>query len=201
VIILGLDASSTTIGISIIKVDDPLKIDWTNLPLGLKVEGLELVHSEYYKPPKKGNIFVRLQAVRNFIQQLAKKWNPDIVVLEEILLYMPNKSTAKTISTLAILNRTVGLAILDQLERPPELLSVNKIRHATKLGKKQTQKEDVPELVAGILGIEFPWEFNRKDKPKVENYDRADGINVALAWIKIQQPKIKKTKQPKTKKN
>lgn len=192
--ILGLDASSTTIGICLIECNDPLQIDWTN-----PAPSLTLCHLSYFKPPKDGNIFSRLQTTRNFIINLLKEHKPDKIILEDIVLFMAGHSTAKTITTLAVLNRCVGLAILDEVGAPPEMMSVMKVRHATKAGKKITSKEDVPELIASILGIEFPWELNPrsrpKNKPKVENFDLADAANLVLAWLRLQQPRLKKSKK------
>lgn len=191
---LGLDASSTTIGICLIECNDPLQIDWTK-----PAPSLKLLELSYFKPPKNGDIFSRLQITKNYIIKLLEKHKPDKIILEDIVLFMAGHSTAKTITTLAVLNRCVGLAILDKTGSSPEMMSVMKVRHATKVGKQITPKEDVPELIANILGIEFPWELNPrsrpKNKPMVENYDKADAANLVLAYLKLQKPKIKKSKK------
>lgn len=199
--LLSFDASSTTIGISL------LELDSTNTP--------KLLHLSFYKPPKKGTIFERLAETRDFIKNTIKQLNPDEVCLEEIVLYMPNKTTAKTITTLAILNRCVGLAIYDELKKSPIMYSVMKIRHAIKSFqlppanlKKPPKKEDIPELIATILKTPFPYEYGKKGKIKIENYDMADSVAVGVThWListnssikackPIKQPKIKKVKSP-----
>lgn len=167
--VLGLDASTTTIGISVIDSNDGYN---------------KLVYHNFYKPPKKFDIFYRLNAVREEITNLIKKWQPDCVALEDIILFMKGHSTAKTISSLAVLNRTVGLAVLNALGKPPELFNVMKIRHCLKLTKDLPAKEDIPELVAYHLNIDFPWRKNSKDKIIVENYDVADSMAVALTCVK-----------------
>lgn len=171
-IVMGLDASTTTIGLSILSYEDGY-IDVT------------LQHVEHFKPPKKGDIFQRLAVTRKFIFDRLEKFKPDDVVLEDIILFMKGHSTAKTISSLAILNRTVGLSVYDKFGQSPHLLNVMKIRHAIKDGTKLPGKEEMPELVAKILNIKFPFILNKKGAIAVENYDRADSIAVALAFIEI----------------
>ncbi len=166
---MGLDASTTTIGLSVIDYEDGYTC---------------LVHHEFFKPPKKAEIFQKLAIVQGFIFDRLTKYKPDDVALEDIILFMKGHSTAKTVSSLAVLNRTVGLAIYNQTDKPPKLLNVMKIRHAIKLDKKLPPKEDIPDLVAHHLNISFPWQYNKKGKLIVENYDMADAIAVGLAFIK-----------------
>lgn len=182
--ILGLDASTTTIGLSVIDYDD---------------ESLTMIHHEYFKPPKNGNIFEKLAIVRDFVFSRLDKYKPDDVSLEDIILFMKGHSTAKTVSSLAVLNRTVGLAVYNQSGKIPALLNVMKIRHALKLDKKLPPKEAMPDLVAHHLKISYPWIMNKKGKVMVENYDMADAIAVALAFIKINAVDAKPKKASKKK--
>lgn len=190
--VLGLDASTSTVGIAVIDYQPHFIKD---------IPSVELVHHDFYKPPKTGNIFSRLDQVQDKIAGLLKEFEPDDVVVEDIILFMKGRSTAKTITSLAIFNRAVGLKILQEMGRPPHLLNVMAIRHCLKLTKDLPAKEDIPDLVAHHLGINFPWKFNKKGKPFVENGDVADAIAVALTFInKSYAPKlIKKKKEKKTK--
>ena len=184
---MGLDASTATIGVSLLKVNDEL---------------VELVHYEYFKPSKDGEIFEKLAEVYNFIQNKIKELKPDEIVLEDIILFMAGKSTAKTICGLAIINRTVGLAIYNLTGKPPILLNVLKIRHTIKLDKKFPSKEEIPALIAIRLGIEFPWIYKTNKKTGVvkiltENFDIADSISAAYAHILLSKPKEVKPKKIK----
>lgn len=187
--ILSLDASTTTIGISVIDEDN---------------SKIELKFLSHFKPNKKLNIFEVLAMVRIKIQTLIDEFQPDEIVLEDIILFMPGRSTAATISALAVLNRTVGLAVYDKTGKPPILLNVTKIRHAIKKSKQLPAKEDIPELVAERLGISFPYMFDKKGKVIVENYDRADSIAVGLAYFELKKTgkldTVKKKKKKKRKK-
>ena len=183
--IMGLDASSTTIGLCVLQYNNTK---------------IKLEHVEFYKPPKKGNIFERLQAVRKYIFDMTSKFNPDVVALEEILLWMGGgkrcpvckqkmgrQSTAKTITTLTALNRTVGLAVLDNTGNVPFLYNVMRIRHQIKKGKVIPKKKDVPERVAALLNIKFPYKLNKLKNIAKENEDMADAIAVALCHIFIER--------------
>lgn len=184
--VLGFDASTTTIGVSVVDYDDSKQI---------------LVHCDYFKPPKDGDIFVRLATVRAFVFEMLDKYKPDDVALEDIILFMKGKSSAKTVTGLAVLNRTVGLAIFNHFGKPPVLLNVLKIRHALKEDKALPAKEDMPELIAKRLGIDFPYRYVSRGKTKgkiaVESYDMADGIAVSLGFIETSKIKPKVVKKKK----
>jgi Holliday junction resolvasome RuvABC endonuclease subunit len=203
---MSLDASSTTIGVAIIDYDD---------------SSMDLHHKEYYKPPKKGNLFERLAAVRQFIQDKIDEFKPDATAMEDILLFMGHgskcpvckrplggASTAKTITTLAVLNRTVGLAIFDKMNKAPYLYNAMRIRHAIKPDKTLPPKEEIPNVVANILGFTFDFKM-RKSKgkmiPSEENYDIADAIACGICHVymdragKADQLQIKKKKKRKKK--
>lgn len=117
--VLGLDASTNTIGICV--------LDYT-------LDGhFEIVVSNYYKPPKKGHPIERLAITKQAIEKVIEVYKPDFIALEDIILFMKGKSTAKTTTSLAALNRTVGLAAYDKTQNPPTLLNVLTIRHAIKI--------------------------------------------------------------------
>jgi len=195
---MGLDASSATIGLCLLTYDD---------------KKIELEHVEFYKPPKKGDVFEKLQAVRQYIFDMTSTLKPDAVALEEIILWMGGgkkcpvckrqmgrQSTAKTITTLTSLNRTVGLAVLDKSGKSPNMYNVMSIRHKIKEDKKIPKKEEVPERVAAILGIDFPYKMNKLNNIAKENEDMADAIAVALCHIFVERAPEKKPKKKASKK-
>jgi Holliday junction resolvasome RuvABC endonuclease subunit len=164
--VLGIDCSSTTIGWSLLNIDQD--------------NNISMIRSGYLKPIKKGSIIDRIVDTRNKIKKLIEELSPDYIGIEEIIQFMKGKSTAKTIITLTTFNRMVCLLAHDYLNASPSLFSVMAIRHGLKENNIFPQKEDMPELVAKHLGITFPYEMNKNGKIKVENYDMADGIAVAL---------------------
>lgn len=186
--ILAFDVSSTTIGYCVLDVDESSgKIDF--------------ISANYIKPLKKGNIIERVVDTRNKIQVIINKVKPDCIGIEDIIQFMKGASTAKTIIMLTTFNRMIGLLSYDYLQRVPELFSVMSIRHGLKTNNIFPKKEDMPELVAKHLGITFPYEYNKKNKVKVESFDKADGIAVALYYAFVLTGKIvRKVKKPKAKK-
>jgi len=144
-----------------------------------------LVHQSAFKPPKKGHILERLFAIRCHMLGFLEEWKPDFVAVEEIVKFVKGSgSTASTIILLATANRTAGLAVLEKTGRCPFLLPVQTVRSRLKLDH-MPKKEEMPDLVAHRLGIDFPWiTYTGRDgttKNRPENYDMADAIAVALA--------------------
>lgn len=171
--------SSTTIGWCVLEINETTKeIDY-------KV-------CDYVKPLKKGSIIERIVDTRNKISVIINKVQPDYIGIEDIIQFMQGKSTAKTIIMLTTFNRMIGLCAYDYLGRSPELFNVMTIRHGLKEDKVLPKKEDMPELVAKHLGITFPYEYNKKGKVKVESFDKADGVAVALYYARVLTDKVKR---------
>lgn len=179
-IILGFDISSTTTGWCVLSLDEKNNISF--------------VKADYVKPIKKGTIIERIVDTRNKIQKIINDVKPDYIGIEDIIKFMAGKSSAQTIIMLTTFNRMIGLCAYDYLHKPPELFSVMTIRHGLKLDKVFPKKEDMPALVSQRLGITFPYQFGKKGALKVENFDMADGIAVALyyALVLTGQTRIKR---------
>lgn len=173
-IVLGFDVSSSTIGFGVIDYDG--------------YGQYKLIDSGYFKPNKKVSLFKSLELVKADVYNLIKKHNPDDIAIEDVVQFMAKKSTARTIITLAVYNRTVGLTCYEIHGKEPSLWSVMAIRHKLKLNKQFPPKEDMPNIIEKHLNITFPWItkiVKKKGKAPekkicVESYDVADGICVAL---------------------
>lgn len=186
-LILGFDASSTTIGYCLLNWDETANT-------------ISFVKAGYIKPKKKGSIIERIVDTRNQVQKVIVDSQPDYIAIEEIIQFMKGKSTAKTIIMLTTFNRMICLTSYDYLGKEPTLYSVMTIRHGLKTGKDLPKKEDMPALVAQHLGITFPYEHNKKGNIKVESYDKADGIAVALYHAFALSGKVKSKGKSKSKK-
>lgn len=165
--VLGLDASSTTIGWCVLDVDG---------------NNIKFIKCGYIKPTKKGSIVERLVKTRDEVKSLIDTVKPDVIGIEDIIQFMQGKSTAKTIITLTAFNRMICLLAYDYLSKSPELFNVMSIRHGLKTDSDLPKKEDMPELVSKHLEITFPYQYNKKENLKEENYDMADGCAVALYY-------------------
>jgi Holliday junction resolvasome RuvABC endonuclease subunit len=175
-IVLGIDCSSSCIGYCVLEVDD---------------NEIKFISANYLKPLKKGSIIERVVDTRNKIKSIIEEIKPDYIGIEEIIQFMQGKSTAKTIIMLTTFNRMVCLLAYDYLKASPDMFNVMSIRHGLKENNIFPKKEQMPELVAKHLGITFPYQFNKKGKIKIENYDMADGIAVALYHALLLTGKVK----------
>jgi Holliday junction resolvasome RuvABC endonuclease subunit len=171
--ILGLDISTTTIGIAVLEIDKEKSND-------KKLES-KILHLSYYKPLKKVHLYQMLSVAKKYILDIINLYNPNYVFIEDIILFMPRKSTAATVTTLATINRVIGLFIYEEYCEPI-LLSVSKIRSFLKdKNKKNPDKLEIPLILEKKLNFKFPIELNRKNKIKKETYDMADALAVAYA--------------------
>ena len=188
--IIGLDVSSSTIGYGVLGVD------------GYKINYID---SGWIRPTKKGTIFDRLEDARRKIEIILHKYQPDFIGIEDIVQFMPKKTSANTVITLAIFNRVLGMLAFDFLSAKyshptiPLLFNVLAIRHGIKLSTDLPNKLDIPELVAKRLGIIFPYDYKKSGDVKTESFDEADGIAVSLyyAMILTGQKILKKKKKKK----
>ena len=182
--ILSFDISSTTTAWAVLEIVDSQII---------------FIKSNYIKPSKKGSIIERLSDTRDKIKEIIEKEDPDYIGIEDIIQFIKGKSSANTVITLSVFNRMICLLANDFLQNKnktsPELFSVLSIRHALKLTKVLPKKEDMSELVAHHLNINFPYEKNRKGNLKVENGDLADSIAVGLYYAFKLTNKIKSKKK------
>jgi Holliday junction resolvasome RuvABC endonuclease subunit len=166
--VLGLDCSSSTIGWGLVSIDD-----------------LKLLSYGHIKPlPSKDNILLkRLDDTYERIQQLCESLNPTIVSVEDIFLFMRNRSQAQTITILTAFNRVAALAAYRKVG-DVRYYSVHEIRKFIKnehLPKSyKIGKEDMPNLIREHLEVSFKGPLNvRNTELAKEELDEADGISAA----------------------
>jgi Crossover junction endodeoxyribonuclease RuvC len=189
--VLGFDVSSKTVGWCVLEIDNC---------------NVTYVTSGYFSPIKKGSIFEKLKYTREKAKEIIDLHKPDHIAIEDIAKFMPKISSAQTIITLALYNRTIGMAAFEYLmakdNTQPELFNVMQIRHGLKLTKELPKKDEIPELVASRLKIKFPYHYDKKARIAEESYDEADGVAVALYLSLILTGNIKRKKEKvKKKKN
>ncbi len=190
-IYLGLDASSSTIGVSVIQEND----DGTLL----------FKHVEHYKPIKKDtHILDTLKWVKEYIISKLKEFSPDEVIIEEYIKFMKGHSSSDSTISLAVLNRTVCMAVYEFTGKKPYICNVNTIRALIKpkdYHLPRVPKEEILPLVCKILSIEWDWLIGKKGKILDENFDRSDSLacSIALSYG-LKSGKIKSTNGMKIKK-
>lgn len=178
--ILGFDVSSSTIGWGLIARERPLRL---------------LAHGHYRPPPSKHPFHHRLSESYDFIAGLCRRFNPDIVAVEEIALFVKGRSSARTITTLAFFNGAVSLSAFRELGGDPEKLRLYPVGRIRKLIKQACalqatpKKDEIPDLVRSSLDARFTSVTKRgSDEPAVQTNDEADGI--AVAWACALDPEI-----------
>lgn len=166
--ILGLDISSTTIGLAVIR-------------------DCEVLLCDYVKPNTKYNEYQQLQLICNLILDKAKEYEVDEVAIEQISEFFGSKSTSKTITKLAKWNAVISYVMFNEgyMINHYNVISIrNCIRKEynikNKTDIKKLAKEQVPDFLFDLLSpFKFEWEYNSKGKLKSENYDKADSLAVA----------------------
>jgi Holliday junction resolvasome RuvABC endonuclease subunit len=180
--ILGLDISSSVIGWALLEINEN-----TN-----RCCAISLIDYGFYQPKKTGNIIEELALTRTDIKTLIETHKPDQVAIEQLIEFMKGASSSKTIIKLTSYNRMISLLAYDYLGKVPNIYNVLAIRHGIKLNKKFPAKDEIPDLVAKHLKIKFQWKLNKKGNKRIENYDCADAIAVALYHCFILTGKKKK---------
>ncbi len=166
--VLGFDVSSKAVGWGVMTKDKLIAYGHIR-PLGSKFSIVE-----------------RLSDLFNSVSELSNKFNPTIVAVEEITLFMAGKSTAKTITILAAFNRLVAVAAY-RVVKNVKFYPVSTIRKVIKnsIGLKYTiSKDEMPDIILRYLEKDFSDVIKRGGGRAIQTYDEADGIAVAWACAK-----------------
>lgn len=171
--ILGFDVSSTTTAYCLLTVDNGIIVS---------------IDHGYIKPSKSKNIFERLSLFSKQIEDVIDKLNPTEIAIEDIIQFMGRNSSANTIITLSLFNRTVGLAAYKKGFNPT-MYAVSTIRSKIKINTTP-KKEDIPSLLEKRFNINFPYLYSKQTKQKngkikpakikQESYDLGDAFAVSF---------------------
>lgn len=174
--IIGLDISTACLGWSLLEFKKKPKLSAVG----------------YYKPSEilkddenLLNSFSWLTETKKFVIDLIKKHQPNRVAIEDFIRFLRGGSGSSTILPLAILNRTICLAIKEEFpDLPLDICNVISIR--TNLKKQFNlselpEKKSLPDLFEKHLKIKIPKLMNKKgNKILDEVFDEADSIAVAI---------------------
>lgn len=167
--ILGLDCSSSVIGWGLID------------PVGYRL----LAHGHFKPLNAKHSLIERLNDVYMFITNLCEQLRPKTVAIEDIALFMKGRSSARTITTLAVFNRTAALAAF-RCGGDVQFRTVGSIRKQIRRYARlesTPDKKEMPDLVRGHLDHTFTDVPKRGGGRGVPTFDEADGIAVAWACL------------------
>ncbi len=205
-VILGLDVSTATIGISLVVKDDNGNI------MPVEVTHLKLNIPTRFKDAEA--LFMKNKMFRKKIEELHSKYVIDSVVIEEPLLSSNNKYT---VSTLLKFNGIVSWTVYEVLGVIPEYISsydarkfgmpqLMAVRKHNKKGdtydykkiKKAINENDLVEfgaypfdvakkdIIWGYISERFPninWVLDKKGELKKENFDASDSLICILGWL------------------
>lgn len=182
--IMGLDISTTTIGIAIIDFNKNGKVTPRYI--------------DYYKPIK-GKIEDKeidslnmLSEAKKYIQSIIIKYQPTNIGVEDYIRFMKGGSGSATIIPLANLNRTICLSVFEQFpDIPLHICNVMSIR--TRIKKSCNlialpEKKQLPEILEKELKIKIPCpvkDTRKGQKIMDEYYDMTDAISVCFYCYKL----------------
>jgi len=165
--ILGLDVSTSIIGVCLLKDDKIVKTDYIDLR---KTTGL--LH--------------KAKVVEDYIAHNLKDEGIEHIFIEQALMFFRRGgSTAKTMSTLQNFNGVVSWLCFKMLELEPQYITPISAR--SKCGIKVPRGKKAKEVVMEhfLETKEFPIDYTRYGNVQKYCYDMADAVVVAKAGSKI----------------
>lgn len=167
--ILGLDISSSITGIAVI-------------------DNGKLIHSEMCDTRNKkkyGHIYDAGQKFKGILEDIKANYDiTDIYAEERLLAFMKQRTSAKTLATLAEYNALYCYLAEEIFGIRPEKIYATTARTVTEVKEfKDSEKETkqwVLEAVQSKLSS-FSFDLTRYGNPKPGTYDRADAAVIALA--------------------
>lgn len=168
--ILGLDISTSVVGIAILDKDK--KLIFYN---GIKFKA-------------NMDLETRAEFLQNTIQVLDAQWRIDHVFVEQpFIAFSGGKTTAVTMSKLQRFNGMCCYGVYSIFGNSPTLIQANKARGLVGIKVKRGQKAKpvVLEWVKEEYKDDFTHEMTKFGNPKPSTYDMADAIVVARAGIEL----------------
>ena len=169
--ILGLDVSTSIIGLCVLKND-------------------KIAHTDYIDMRKIGSFFEKAQKVESVLKEIRKEYDIEHVFIEQALMFFRRGgSTAKTMSVLQRFNGIVSWQSYQIFEMEPNY--VTPISARSKCGIKVARGKKAKEVVMEhfIKSQEFEIIYTRHGNVQKYCYDIADAIVVARAGHYLLQGK------------
>jgi RNase H-fold protein (predicted Holliday junction resolvase) len=173
-VVLGLDISTSKIGITIMNYD------------------MDLIHCEFLKLNSKKELEDRCMDLENHIVSLSRKHPIKQIFIEQpFVMFSGGKTTAMTMSKLQRFNGMCSYMVRRLLGINPELIAANKARslNEIKVKRGQNTKKIIIEWVANKYPKDFVFDLTRYGNPKPGTDDKADSVVIALAGLIISKKK------------
>ena len=175
--LLALDISTSCTGYCVFNENELVDIGFINLSK----------HKDFYE---------KAYSVKSVIQEINKRYNISVVVVEENLqAFRPGLSSAKTLMTLAQFNGTVRWICSEIFNLKPEAINVNSARKliGLKIDKKNKNKNTKQQVLEWVSkdnsSIVWPTKILKsgpnKGKKRIcnESYDMADAYVVGKSYF------------------
>jgi|TARA_R110000824_G_scaffold101408_5_gene240958 predicted metallopeptidase len=165
--ILGLDISTSIVGVCVLDDD-------------------KIVHADYIDLRKLGSFFEKAQKVEDSLKEIKKNYNIEHIFIEQALMFFRRGgSTAKTMAVLQRFNGIISWQTYQVFDMEPNY--VTPISARSKCGIKIVRGKKAKEVVMEhfIESQEFEIIYTRHGNVQKYCYDIADAIIVARAGSKI----------------
>ena len=169
---LGLDISTTRIGIAVLDADD------------------KLLHSDLIKFKSELPLEDRAAIFESIMRKVNTKYTPFYVFIEKPAINFRSGSTAHVMAKLQRFNGMCSYACRKVFKENPELIDVRQARKALGIkiprgkGTKSLAKKVVIDHVETLFE-NFQYTLTYKGNPQPGTDDRADAVVIALGGIKI----------------
>ena len=172
--ILGLDISTSIIGITILNKDGDI----------IHTEALDLRNKNHYP-----DVYKKYERVYSYLLELRLDYNYNfshVFIEQSLQMFRSGFSSAKTLSTLSSFNGVVSYLCYRELKKPEHLQQplLAKLWHQVAKGKKAKE-----QVVQFLLDNEpkFVVEYTKSGNLKPKYYDIADSIVIAKAGYELVQ--------------
>ena len=169
---MGLDISTTRIGIAVLDADD------------------KLLHSDLIKFKSELPLEDRAAIFESTMRKVNTKYTPFYVFIEKPAINFRSGSTAHVMAKLQRFNGMCSYACRKVFKENPELIDVRQARKALGIkiprgkGTKSLAKKVVIDHVEALFE-NFQYTLTYKGNPQPGTDDRADAVVIALGGIKI----------------
>ncbi len=167
---IGLDISSSKVGIAVLDSDDNIKV------------------SEVLKFKTNMALEERADIFAQRMRQLEKHYVPIAIYIEQpALMFKGGKTTAQTMAKLQRFNGMCSYIVHDIFELTPVLINPRSARRVLgiKIAKGANTKKTIIEWVKQEYEKDFKFKITRHGNPQPGTDDRADAIVTALGGIRL----------------
>ena len=175
-VILGLDVSTSKIGLTI--------MDYNNNLINCQVIKLNSKDSLYERCLQVENILNKINGI-NYINNNNKLYIKEVFIESPFMMFSGGKTTAMTMAKLQRFNGMISYMVRREIGIEPVMIAANKARGLVglKVKRGENTKLKVIEWVQSEYPKDFIVEYTRHGNPKPGTDDKADSVVIARAGL------------------